>query len=70
MFEALASLLYEHFNDILSLGNFNSRMTNKGDFIIENDCIPQRIPIDDVVNEHGRALINFRLQSKMCILNG
>ncbi len=72
VFEYMVSKLYECCDDdvVLILGDLNGRFGEKLDYIPEIDDIPARVCIDKVVNDHGRALQNFLIQTKSCVLNG
>ncbi len=52
------------------MGDLNGRLADKEDFIIGVDEIPPRIHLDTTINDHGRALHNFLIQTKTCVLNG
>jgi hypothetical protein len=68
----LLSLMYLYSDVELCIvcGDVNGRIGNKKDFIPEIDDLPTRKHIDDNVNQHGNALIEFLLESKMCVING
>ena len=68
----MVSKMYECCEDdiILIMGDLNGRIGEKNDYILGVDDIPPRTSIDTGLNDHGRALLNFLIQSKMCVLNG
>jgi hypothetical protein len=51
-------------------GDFNARIGQMNDFLVDIDEVPQRDKIDDVVNKHGEAFLEFLMSSKLCVLNG
>ncbi len=71
VFEYLVGKLYDccEANLVLLAGDFNSRIGDKLDYIDGVDDVPPRSAIDDVVNDHGKSLINFMLQTNTCVLN-
>jgi hypothetical protein len=48
-------------------GDLNGRT---GNLIEDIDMLPPRLNIDDVVEGHGEAIINFATDCKLCLLNG
>ena len=56
--------------DFLVCGDFNARIGTLSDLIDLEDDIPIRNVIDTNINQHGRALIDFLQETKMCTLNG
>ncbi len=52
------------------LGDLNGRIGKKHDYIPEIDDVPPRVHLEENLNDHGRALLSFLLQCKMCVLNG
>ena len=62
---------YHDVDALFILGDFNARIANLQDFDDAIDVINKRIAnIDDKVNGHGRSMIDFLLDSKLCVLNG
>ena len=57
-------------DSILLCGDFNSRVGSLDDSIVDIDNLPKRNNLDEIVNGHGRSLIEFLHESKYCILNG
>ncbi len=57
-------------DSIIICGDLNARVGDLSDFITDVDDVTKRNSIDKVVNQHGRALIEFLQESKFCILNG
>ena len=51
-------------------GDLNARIGDLCDSIDEVDPVPLRVPIDYTVNGHGKALIDFCKDNKMCVING
>jgi hypothetical protein len=62
--------IYDQVDSIVFCGDFNSRVGNLSDCIEGIDEVSDRKCIDEVVNQHGRSLIDFLKESKFCILNG
>lgn len=52
------------------LGDLNSRIGKLNDILQDIDNIPNRIYIDNTVNQHGHELINFLNEANFCVLNG
>ncbi len=50
-------------------GDIFGRISKLSD-VIDFDTIPVRNNIDDIVHGHGESLIEFLIDSKMCVLNG
>ena len=61
---------YSYADSVYLCGDFNARIGNKSDHIDNIDDIPPRRNIDDVINAHGHSLLDFVLDTKLCILNG
>ncbi len=72
IFEHLVNMIYELCDDDLTviMGDINGRVGSKSDFIEGIDDISPRVAIDEVINDQGKSLIAFLLQTNMCILNG
>jgi len=71
-FAHLLSQMYllDDIDSIIVCGDFNSRIGNLIDHIKDTDSLPDRTVIDTIVNQHGKALIDFLKESRLCILNG
>ena len=71
-FETLLHNMYEYQNLGITLicGDFNSRCSDHEDFIAGVDCIPNRHVVDFKSNSYGDHLIQFLIDSNMCMLNG
>ena len=54
----------------LTYGDFNTRIEELEDFLVDVDIIPKRQVLDPTKNKHGEAFIDFLLASKLCVLNG
>ena len=52
------------------LGEFNARLGNSQDIIVNIDDVICRAVIDKTRNSHGDSLVEFLHETKMCILNG
>ena len=48
-------------------GDLNGRIGNHNDFTRDVDHLPDWRIIDKEMNKHGEALIDFLLESKMCV---
>ena len=57
-------------HSIVICGDLNSRIGALDDCIDSIDDLPDRTCIDTVINQHGRSLIDFLHESRLCILNG
>ena len=68
----LISLLYSiEFDNLIICGDFNSRIGNIMDYVTDIDSIPVRQVIDNKhVNQHGKCLVDFLIESKLCIFKG
>jgi len=66
-------IIYEHSScdNILLAGDVNGKIGDLSDFICEVDGnIRPRNSLDKTINKHGRELIDFLIESKMCVCNG
>ena len=61
---------YAESDAIIVCGDFNSRIGELSDTILNIDSLPPRVVLDKVVNHHGKSLIEFLQESKFCIMNG
>ncbi len=68
----LLSLIYtiSEFDAVFVVGDVNSTIGSKQDFVQNIDNISPRVVKDNTSNKHGDEFIDFLLESKMCILNG
>ncbi len=62
--------LYNDCDSLYICGDTNGRTGNLSDFVQDVDLIPPRSNVDKNINSHGKALNDFLLESKCCILNG
>ena len=64
--------MYEHCNDdlIVLLGDVNAQISDKKDYIEGVDDLPPRVNIDEGMNDHGKSVLNFLIQTNMCVING
>ena len=63
--------LHEEADLLVICGDVNGRIGEKSDYISGIDNILPRVPLDkDRCNAHGDTLIEFLMDSKMCISNG
>ena len=71
-FEHLLQLTYafEDCDDMVLFGDFNGRIGELADYIIDVDDIPERNAIDFTVNKHGEKLIEFLREAKIGVVNG
>ncbi len=51
-------------------GYFNGRIDNLSDVVEGIDSLPNRNVLDKTVHGHGKALIGFMQDAKLCSLNG
>ncbi len=67
----LLSQIYtiSEFDAVFVIGDVNSRIGSKQDFMQNIDNISPRVVKDNTSNKHGEEFIDFLLESKMCILN-
>ncbi len=65
------SLIYtiSEFDAVFAIGDVNSRIGSKQDFVQNIDNIFLRVVKDNTSNKHGEEFIDFLLESIMCILN-
>ena len=67
----ILSLMYNmEYENFIICGDLNSRIGNMSDYINDVDNVAPREILDKHVNQHGKCLIDFLLEAKMCILNG
>ena len=67
----LLSLLYSiECDNLIICGVFNSVIGNIMDYVTDIDSIFVRQVIDKHINQHGKCLVDFLIESKLCILNG
>jgi exonuclease III len=71
-FDSMLNMIYRHadVDFVLICGDLNSRTGNMSDIIENVDQLIPRSNVDNVVNQHGKALIEFLHESCYCILNG
>lgn len=71
-FDTLLQNVYEYQNKglIFLCGDFNSRCSDNEDFIAGIDGIEHRHVVDFKSNAYGDYLIQFLIDSNMCMLNG
>ena len=74
VFSFLSSQIYCDFVDtdcIVVLGDFNTRIGNMSDCIVEVDCnIAPRKVLDETKNSQGEEFIEFLQEMSICVLNG
>ncbi len=68
----LLGLIYTtcEYDAVYLVGDVNSRIGSKKNYVQNSDNIPLRKVIHYTSNKHGEEFIDFLLGSKMCILNG
>lgn len=71
-YDQLLTNIYQFQNEgsIFVCGDFNSRCGDLEDFIPGVVCIPHRHVVDYTVNKYGELLIDFLINTHMCLLNG
>lgn len=72
LFDQLLTSIYNYQNDgdIFICGDFNSRCGDLDDFIAGVDDVPRRNVVDFKTNLYGEILIDFLIDTNLCILNG
>lgn len=71
-YDRLLLLTYE-FPDadmLLMCGDFNSRIGSLHDVLDENEYIVTRHSVDEYINSHGKCMLNFLNDTRMCVVNG
>ena len=68
----MLSYMYQYYNcdAVYMCGDLNSKLGKSPDFIPGIDELTHRKVIDCATNSHGKALQEFLLDSKCCVLNG
>ncbi len=69
----IVNYLYIHSNScdaVYMCGDVNGRLGNKQDYIKGIDNISDRQVLDKTTNNHGDSLLEFLMDTKMCIVNG
>ena len=61
---------YQNDGDISICGDFNSRCSDLEYFIAGVDDVPQRNVVDFKTKSYGEILIDFLINTNLCILNG
>ena len=61
---------YQNLGSIFICGDFNGRCGDLEDFIPGADSIEHRDVVDQKTNYYGEILIEFLINTNMCILNG
>jgi hypothetical protein len=71
-YDTLLSSIYVYQNDcpLYICGDFNSRIGDNCDCIIGVDDLPDRNIVDFSCNAYGDKLLDFLIDSNMCLLNG
>ena len=71
-FSHLTSILYsiDNVDIVIGGGDFNARISNSLDYILDIDDVPERKVLDFNKNKHGESFLNFLLESKLCVTNG
>ena len=65
------SILYTlHSDNVVIAGDLNARIVGLQDFIPDVDNISNRVNIDDTKSRHYEEMIDFLLDSKLCMVNG
>ena len=64
--------IYQYPNEgiVCISGDFNSRIGNNSDYIEGVDSIPVREVIDATENHYGNLLVDFLVDSNLCMLTG
>ena len=61
---------YESCDNVILAGDLNSKLGSAQDFIPEIDNVNARTILDVTSNRHGKELLDFLIESKMCVCNG
>ena len=71
-FSHLLSQIYllNEIDAIVVCGDLNSRVGKLDDYIPDVDELSCRKIVDNIVNQHGKGLIEFLKESRLCMLNG
>jgi len=62
--------VFQNSGPLFIVGDFNSRIGNNDDYIVGVDDIPSRDVVDFTTNAYGDRLVDFLIDTNMCILNG
>ncbi|XP_060597076.1 uncharacterized protein LOC132750994 isoform X1 [Ruditapes philippinarum] len=70
-FAHILSIIYlnSEYDTIFLAVDFNARIGTLSDILQSVDSLPERKPIDNCINQHGREFIDFLIDSKFCTLN-
>ncbi len=68
----LLSIIYKiaEYDTVYILGDVNSRIGDKIDFVSSINHIKNRHVTDTTTNSHGEVFLDFLLESKICVING
>ena len=71
-YEALLAQIYLHYDGspLVICGDYNGRMGVKQDCEADDTGIPQRVPLDTIVNKFGDHLLDFISDARLAMLNG
>ena len=61
---------YENCDNIILAGDVNSKIGNAQEYIPDIDDVTPRKILDPTFNSHGKELLDFLKDSKMCVCNG
>ncbi|VDI48001.1 Hypothetical predicted protein, partial [Mytilus galloprovincialis] len=61
---------YSDCDNILLLGDFNSRIGALSETLCLTDNVPKRDILDKSINQHGHEFVEFLNEAKFCVLNG
>ena len=62
--------MYSNVENIFVVGDLNGRTGEIQDIISGVDAVEKRATIDKGKNQHGQDLLEFLIESKMCMVNG
>ena len=64
--------IFRYQNDglVFMCGDFNSRCGSLHNYISGVDVLPERNTVDFTINSYGELVIDFLINTNLCILNG
>ena len=62
--------MYNDCDDMIFGGDYNARIADKADFIVDVDDVKPRCNIDTVSNGHGNSFLEFLTDTRVGVVNG